>query len=137
MWRKYVALCFVVNGLAKLPSKMLHEAGYDAFRGVYLLARSGAALAMVVLFLVIRRKRFALRDVLIGCPMGLLGLSLTALYLVGLSKMEATVLFPLGSAGGVVLTCLFSYIFWKEKPHGWPGYLGLAVGVVAVALLAG
>ena len=137
MWRKYVAACFFINGLAKIPPKMLHEGGYDAFRGEYLIAHSGAALMMIAVFLLIRRKRFRLRDVLIGCPMGLLGLSLSALYVVALAHMDATLLYPLGSAGGVVVTCVFSYIFWNEKPHGWPGYLGLAVGLASIALLAG
>ena len=50
------------------------------------------------------------------------------------SRMAASVMFPVISAGGIVLTFLISLFFYKEKLSKWQ-ILGSALGLVSVIFL--
>jgi uncharacterized membrane protein len=56
--------------------------------------------------------------------------------LMALMTVDTSRFFPLSTAGSVVLTCALSFVIWKEKLNGVPGYAGIAVGVLAIYLLA-
>ena len=49
-------------------------------------------------------------------------------------KMEASIMFPIISGGGIILTCAVSVIFFKEK-LSLKQYIGLILGVTSVILM--
>ena len=136
MWLRYMVACFFLNGLAYLAIAMVHQAGYDDQRAAYLFAYFVTALVLALVTIAFRRKRVVLRDLLIGCPMGLLWIACAITTLVALTRIDVSRFFPLTTAGNDVLTCLLSFVFWKEKLNGVLGYAGMAVGVLAIYLLA-
>ena len=128
--------CFVLNGVSGVAPTMLHKAGYDAHRGMYLLLYFAMLLALTLAVVCIQGKRISIRDLAVGCPMGVVWVCISAACLAALAEMAPGQFWPFYTAGHVLLTCLFAYLFWNEKPNGVLGYLGIAVGAVAIALLA-
>lgn len=136
MWLRLMIACFFLNGLGGVAPTMLHKAGYDAHRGMYLLLYFGMMLALALAFIYIQGKRLSVRDVAVGCPMGVLWVGTSVMCLAALAEIAPGQFWPFYTAGHVLLTCLFAGLFWKEKPNGVLGYLGIVVGAVAIVLLA-
>lgn len=56
------------------------------------------------------------------------------LVLVLSNKMPASVMFPVISAGGVLLSALVSVMIYKEKLSAWQ-WLGIILGIIAIVAL--
>ena len=136
MWLKTILICFFLNGMAGLAMAMVNYSGYDDQRLPYLLSYTAAATVLAILTVAVRRKRVPLQDVLMGCPMGFCMMASLVSTLMALMTVDTSRFFPLSTAGSVVLTCALSFVIWKEKLNGVPGYAGIAVGVLAIYLLA-
>jgi len=136
MWRRYMIVCFFTNGLASVAPSMVHRAGYDGSRGSYLVLYFSVLAGLTLAFMAVRRRKLKRRDVAVGLPMGMIWVCISAVTLVALANVKPGRFWPFYSSGHVLLTTVFAYLFWKEKPHGILGYLGIALGAAAVFLLA-
>jgi len=56
------------------------------------------------------------------------------LVLVLSNRLPASVMFPIISAGGVVLASLIAIFFYKEKLQ-WQQWLGMLLGILAIVAL--
>ena len=134
MWLRYISLCFIFNGFIGVAAKMVHEAGFDQYRATYLIICSCTALVFVSVFLAVKKKIPARKDIIVGSIMGIFWVAAITSALLALSKLPGIIYFPVLLTGNIVLTCFVSRIFWKEK-LGLNGILGITFALVSVFLL--
>lgn len=137
-WLIYVSLAFVGNGMCTIVQKSQQLAFDGAYKNEFMIA----ALSMVVILLipVVLKKegKNALSLIKAGwkwaLPCGLANGLANMLVMVLSGIMAASLMFPLISAGGLIITYLVSKFFYKE-------YLtklqtaGMLVGLASVILL--
>ena len=137
-WLIYVSLAFVGNGMCTIVQKSQQLAFDGAYKNEFMIA----ALSMVVILLipVVLKKegKNALSLIKTGwkwaLPCGLANGLANMLVMVLSGIMAASLMFPLISAGGLIITYLVSKFFYKE-------YLtklqtaGMFVGLASVILL--
>lgn len=137
-WLIYVSLAFVGNGMCTIVQKSQQLAFDGAYKNEFMIA----ALSMVVILLipVVLKKegKNALSLIKAGwkwaLPCGLANGLANMLVMVLSGIMAASLMFPLISAGGLIITYLVSKFFYKE-------YLtklqtaGMFVGLASVILL--
>jgi uncharacterized membrane protein len=136
-WLLYVALSFIGNGICSiaqvLQQRVFGGAGKNEFM-IYSLTIVTLGLLIITL---LTERRTAVRAVRGGWVyMSLCGLSNGAANLfvmICATAMPASVMYPVISAGGIILSSLISITVYKEKLSS-AQYLGLASGIAAVVL---
>lgn len=137
-WALFVAVAFAANG----SSGILQKAHQTAYAGLY--AKEFLLLGMLFAFLfsavvfALRRPdnvRLAVKEsAVVGPPTGLFDVATNALVLALASRLPAAVLFPVLSAGSLVLSALASRLLFREKLSAMQT-AGLIAGIAAVILL--
>ncbi len=137
-WFLFIALSFAGNGACSTIQTVQQK----TMNGLYKNEMMILALAMVSLILLVTviftEKDSALPAVksswllmgLNGCCSGVVNLFVMLCSLL----MNASVMFPIISAGSIVATALISIIFYKEKLTKMQ-YTGFALGILAIILL--
>lgn len=140
-WVVFVILAFVGNGMCSTVQKMEQVAfsdgvGKDLFM---IVAFAISAVAMLVCSLTVPSERAGISQsvkkgwlpaILCGIATGLTNYLATWLN----PRIPASILFPVLSAGGIVLGFLYSTLLLKEK-FGRRQTVGFAVGTVSIVLL--
>ena len=138
-WIIYLILAFVGNGMCATVQKLTpHYLGDDINQNLYMIAALGLSTVVLIVASFITKEE-GLKDTLkVGAPLSLLcGLfNGTVNYLVIYLNpfIPASVMFPVLSAGEIILIVPYSLLVRREKftPAQWGGF---AVGVVSVVLL--
>ncbi|MCW5977919.1 MAG: hypothetical protein KIT09_07565 [Bryobacteraceae bacterium] len=137
MYFRYMLVAFLTNGLGAFGLRVLVGMGQAELYKLQYLAvwyLAGAALAAAAYLL--RRTRPQSREMLVALAMGLcslLGQLGMALALAG--GVPGFVVFPVATGGGLLLVALAGVLIFRERITMW-GYLGVAVGSAALALLS-
>jgi len=107
-------LFFVIGGLGDFFNKLFQVSVGSAYKDLFLVVVFGSAL-VASLFMTIKHKNITKMSILFGIMVGLPNM-LTAFYLISaLSKMNATVVFPMYSGGAIMLSMLWSMFAFGEK----------------------
>jgi multidrug transporter EmrE-like cation transporter len=137
-WVLYVVLAFVGNGMCSTVQKVqqLNQAGLykNEFMIVALVI---SAIAMGIFALCTEKKKVLphLKAGFLLYTANGLANGITNFLVIFLSlRTPASVMFPVISAGGIVLTFFISLFFYKEKLSKWQ-ILGSALGLVSVIFL--
>jgi len=138
-WIIYLILAFVGNGMCATVQKLTpHYLGEDINQNLYMIAALGLSTVVLIIASFLTKEE-GLKDTLkVGAPLSLLcGLFNGAVnYLVIFLNphIPASVMFPVLSAGEIILIVPYSLLVRREKftPAQWVGF---AVGVVSVVLL--
>lgn len=137
-WIFYVALAFVGNGMCSTVQKVQQTVFPGQYMSEFMIvALVISAIAMGIFALCTEKKQF-LPNLKAGFWMyaanGLAN-GITNFLVIFLSpRLAASVMFPVVSAGGIVLTFLISLFFYKEKLSKWQ-ILGSVLGLVSVIFL--
>lgn len=118
-WVIYVSVCFIANGMCSVTQKMQQE----KFGGKYdtsfmIIALTIATLALITATVILERKYLIdsiKKGALISFASGIANGATNLLVMVVVSVVAASVFFPVISAGGIVLTFIFSLFVYKEK----------------------
>jgi drug/metabolite transporter (DMT)-like permease len=137
-WVVYVLLGFVGNGACSTVQKVQQMAFPGAYKSEFMIA----ALLMTILgigicALLMERgqiKESLKKGAVFFIPCGLSNGIVNFLVIVLSARMDASVMFPVISGGGIVLAFLISILFYKEKLSLWQ-ILGSALGLISVVLL--
>ena len=136
-WLLFVSLAFLGNGMCSISQK----AQQDAFSGAGKNELMIIALAIVVvnsIFALLTERNQIMTYVKKGWLNGFLGgafngvVNLFVMFLVG--RMPASVVFPLISGGGIVLTHIISKMFYKENLSRQQT-IGFILGIASIVLL--
>ena len=94
------------------------------------------ATAALILFLSMRRKHIRVRsfDAVFGLAMGMLGLVATWTLIRSLDFLPGIVVFPVKSAGGLVLTAIAAVVVWQERLTKRQT-CGIAIGALSTVLI--
>lgn len=136
-WILFVLIGFIGNGMCTVVQKIQQDAFSGGFKSEFMIM----ALAIVfvsfslIAFFAERKQLaqsfkgsrwFALRGLLNGL--------VNLLVMVLSARMNVSVMFPLISVGGLILTFVISWLIYKEN-FSSKQYLGFALGVLAVITL--
>ncbi|MCH2181469.1 MAG: EamA family transporter [Mariniblastus sp.] len=125
---------FVLAGASRLAQEAFRHVCHADERPVFLFTGFCLAAIPSVLVLVLRQKRVAWRECLIGVLLGTANILQTHFILKALKEFEGYIVFPVVSAGGLIFTTLVATWFLGERLTGRT-YIGIVFATVALLLL--
>lgn len=137
-WAVYVLLAFVGNGMCSTVQKVQQIACGGQYKSEFMIVALCISILSIGLVALFTEKKSAISNLKAGfwlytiCGLANGGANFLVIFLS--SRMAASVMFPVISAGGIVLTFLISLFFYKEKLSKWQ-ILGSALGLVSVIFL--
>lgn len=139
-WVVYILLGFVGNGMCSTVQKIqqINQAGL--YKSEFMIVALGISIVAVgVIALVTERKQMVpaiKKGAACFIPCGLANgiVNFLVIYLSAPGRMAASVMFPVISGGGIVLTFLISLFVYKEKLSKWQ-LIGSGLGLISVVLL--
>jgi multidrug transporter EmrE-like cation transporter len=137
-WAIFALVALVTNGACSTiqpAQSKLFDGAYDSVFMVISLAIVFVVMAILVLF---KERRDVLPSLKVGAPaMVLCGVAngvVNLLVMVASLTIEKSVMFPLISAGGIVLTWVISMFLYKEK-LSMKQNIGLVLGIISIVFL--
>lgn len=106
----------------------------DDQRATFLFAAFMAASIPSIILLICRAKKISLAEISIGAGMGTSNILQSYFILKALEQFAGYIVFPISSAGGLILTTFVATRLLAEKLNRQT-YVGIAVAVIALVLL--
>ena len=138
-WIVFVLLAFVGNGMCSTVQKLTpHFLGADINQNLYMIAALGLSSVVLITASVLTKETNLKATLKIGAPLALLdglfngAVNYLAIYLN--QFIPASVMFPVLSAGEIILIVPYSLLVRREKFTA-AQWVGFGVGVVSVVLL--
>ncbi|MDA3846009.1 MAG: SMR family transporter [Vallitaleaceae bacterium] len=129
---KSLLLFFIIGGLGDFFNKLFEMVVGAVYKDLFLVVIFASAL-VASLYKSIHIKKSEKLSIVFGLAVGIPNL-LTAFFLINaLSKLNATVVFPLYSGGAIVLSMLWSVVAFKEKLK-WKKIVGIVLMLFALVL---
>lgn len=137
-WIVFIFLSFAGNGLCTVVQKMQQVASKGAYKNEFMIVALFLVMCMM-LVLTLRTERKQIKKyvkvgwhyaALCGVMNGLVNFFVMILS----AKMPVSLMFPLISAGGIVVTYFVSKFFYKEKLTGMQ-LAGFIIGIISVIFL--
>ena len=131
-----ILLCVSGEGILSICFKMMDVLGLDASRNLFLVLFNFVAVIAVVSTIYSRgwsppRKK----EYLCGASSGL-GFTITGFFgILAILQIPGIIVFPVSSAGSLLLTLLCTHILWPEKTST-AQRLGIALAIVAIVLVS-
>ena len=137
-WATYVILAFVGNGMCSTVQKVQQIDLNGQYKSEFMIVALVISIVAMGIIALCAEKKQILPNLKAGFWLyticGLANGVTNFLVIFLSSRMAASVMFPVISAGGIVLTFLISLFFYKEKLSKWQ-ILGSALGLVSVIFL--
>lgn len=139
-WIIYILLGFVGNGMCSTVQKIQQINQEGLYKSEFMIVALGISIVAVGVLAVITERKQILPALKKGAmcfiPCGLANgiVNFLVIYLSAPGRMAASVMFPVISGGGIVLTFLISLFIYKEKLSKWQ-LIGSGLGLVSVILL--
>ena len=137
-WIIYVTLAAVGNGMCSVFQKMQQVKFNEQYKSeLMIIALVSGAIGLTIVALVQERKEIipCVKTGWIYAVLGGVCNGIVNLFVMILSgKMEASLMFPTISAGGIVVTYIISKYFYKESLTKRQ-FVGFVLGIVSVVLL--
>ena len=137
-WLICVLLAFLGNGLCSVAQTVQQKRFSGQFKNEFMITALLIVVGIMVLFAVLKERKSAGRYIRAGWPLslgcGVLNgmVNLFVMILTGL--MNVSLMFPLVSVGGIVVTFIVSKVFYKEKLTT-AQHIGFLLGIGAIVLL--
>ena len=130
--RPALLLLFVLGGLAEFSNKVFQKYGQVDVKTVFLLTTFSVALLGSLTATLRTRRQFGLKDVIVGCAVGVPNLYSSFFLIEALQSIRAAVAFPVYAAGSIVIINLGGVFLFGERLNRREQ---LAVGLTVVALI--
>jgi len=108
-------MLFITGGLAEFMNKLFQNYTVSGYKNVFLFSVFASAFAISAVFLKRSGKSFHKREALVGLIVGLPNLFSSFFLIMALEEMKGSVVFPVYSAGSVVMIGLGSMLLFGEK----------------------
>ena len=137
-WLIYIVLAFLGNGFCSTVQRIQQIECEGKFKNEFMVV----ALLISFLVFMVLTILYDRKDLLINVKKGFIscficGISngVVNLFVIILSlSMAASVMFPIISGGGIILSAVVAIFFFKEK-LSLPQYIGLILGIASVVFL--
>lgn len=137
-WLIFVLLSFGGNGLCSVVQKMQQNAFNGSFKNEFMILSLAMVAGIMLAAVLISERKECIKTaskswyLALGCGIMNGGVNLFVMILSGL--MSVSLMFPLVSVGGIVVSFLVSKIFYKEKLTK-AQYIGFFLGIAAIVFL--
>lgn len=137
-WIFYVVLAFIGNGMCSTVQKVQQIACEGRYKSEFMIVALIISIVALSILAQITEKKQIVDHLKKGAVLytvcGLANGVVNFLVIFLATRMAASVMFPVISAGGIVLTFLISLFVYKEKLSKWQ-ILGSVLGLVSVIFL--
>jgi drug/metabolite transporter (DMT)-like permease len=106
---------FLLGGFSTFTSKIYQVYGAERYENLFILFTYLFALIISGVFMLVKDRRIKCSDVIFGLMAGIPSQLVTLLVLLALTSIPAFVVFPLNSAGAILVINIINLIFFKEK----------------------
>jgi hypothetical protein len=137
-WLLFVFLAFIGNGMCSVAQKMQQIAFDGAYKSSFMILSLGIVSVIMCVAMIATDRRCIVKYaacgwyLALGC--GLLNGAVNLFVMILSGLMDVSLMFPLISVGGIVLTFLISKFFYREQLTK-AQYLGFLFGIGAIVLL--
>ena len=137
-WLLFVFLAFIGNGMCSVAQKMQQIAFDGAYKSSFMILSLGIVSVIMCVAMIATDRRCIVKYaacgwyLALGC--GLLNGAVNLFVMILSGFMDVSLMFPLISVGGIVLTFLVSKFFYREQLTK-AQYLGFLFGIGAIVLL--
>lgn len=136
-WLSYVALSFVGNGSCSIVQNIEKRALGDAFTHEFMIIGLAAAFVFLIVFACVKSGN-VLKELKVCLPYGagngLSNAMVHFLMMTMIGNIPNTIMYPTGSALGMIVAFLLAYVVYKER-FTKPQYAGYVLGVLSIILL--
>ena len=129
-----ICLVFFLHGAGMVCMRWIHHAGLDDQRQQVLLVASLIAGTGGAIFSWVVRCPLRKTDLIMGSSLGLFNLFGLTVMLTAISKLDASVFFPIQGCATVILDNLFSHLYWRERLTSQTA-VGAALGAASMFLI--
>lgn len=112
---KTLLLLFLLGGFAEFSNKIFQKYAINAYKDVFLLFVFFTAFLISWLYTVIKKSPVKKQDLLIGFCVGVPNLFSSYFLILSLDTLKTSVVFPVYSAGSIVLIGIGSRLWFKES----------------------
>lgn len=137
-WLLFASLAFAGNGMCSTFQKMQQVAFEGAYKSEFMImSLAMVCVSMIVLALITARKEIGTHvkaGWYLAIVCGLMNGTLNLFVMILTNRMPASLMFPLISAGGIVLTYLVSRFLYKETLTKTQ-FIGFVIGVASIIFL--
>lgn len=137
-WVFYVTLSFLGNGMCSIVQKMQQVSFDGSYKNEFMIMALALVIVFTLIMAVINERKDSKKYVGAGLGFGVLcgaANGIVNLFVMILSNlMPASLMFPLISAGGMIITYIISKFFYKEILSK-PQLIGFLLGTASVVLL--
>lgn len=138
-WVVFVILAFIGNGMCSVFQKMQQVAFEGAYKNEFMIVAL-AFVTVLISFFVFKKERREVKEyaktgwympVACGLANGVVNLFVMVLS----NLMPVSVMFPMISAGGIIITYIISRFYYKEKLTRVQ-FLGFLIGILSVIFIS-
>lgn len=137
-WMTYVFLAFLGNGMCSVIQKMQQKKFDGAYKNEFMILSLAISSALLLIFVITKEGENAISSLKTGWHMafgcGVANGLVNLLVMVLSGRMPVSLMFPLISAGGIVITYIVSRFIYKEKMTKIQ-YSGFIIGIFSIMLL--
>ena len=129
-----ILLTILVVGFSQLSSKILVQSGYEAQNSYFFLTIFTSAAILVTPLTLRNRKKINRTDPFYGVGVGTFNLLANRSILLALTTIPGAIVFPVSSAGSLLLVTIAALFLFKEKVSKL-NLIGILLTLVAVVLI--
>lgn len=137
-WIIYVILAFVGNGMCSTVQKMQQVAFEGTYKNEFMIIALAIVAIFMILFSLFTERKEIKHYVNYGWRLailsGVVNGAVNLFVMILSSRMPVSLMFPLISAGGIIITYLISKFFYKEKLSKTQ-FIGFIIGIISVVFL--
>lgn len=137
-WLVYVLLSFVGNGMCTVLQKMQQDASQGAYKNEFMIIALAIVAAITLTLSLIKEKKeigsYVRSGWLLALICGLLNGMVNMFVMILSGRMPVSLMFPLVSAGGLIITYAVSKFLYKETLSKTQ-FIGFVFGLAAVVFL--
>ena len=108
-------MLFITGGLAEFSNKLFQKYGLSEQKEVFLFFVFFTAFVVSLFFTLKSAKKLRKRDVITGFAVGIPNLFSSFFIILSLKYLKTSVVFPVYSAGAIVVISIMSFLIFKEK----------------------
>ena len=129
-----IIVTIIVVGFSQLSSKILVQSGLEAQNNYFFLAIFSSAALLVSPIAWKNREEISSRDGLYGLGVGVFNVAANRLLLMALTTLPGAIVFPVSSAGSLLMVTISAIILFKEKVSR-VNLAGILLTLAAVVLI--
>lgn len=129
-----IIMTIIVVGFSQLSSKILVQSGFESQKNFFFLSIFTSATLLVSPLAWKNRDSIVRKDSLFGFGVGMFNVASNRFLLLALTTLPGAIVFPVSSAGSLLLVTISAIILFKEKVSK-VNLVGILLTLVAVVLI--